>query len=105
MASEINKIIGNKPLECYLLIAKHSANFLKGEESIAFLEKSASIAKEISADEIYLKTQAEIGYLHLYNQKYEKALENIKPWIDWLIKNDTEISLDDMANYLFVIRS
>ena len=101
MASEINNIIGNKPLECELLIAKHSANFLKGEESIAFLEKSASIAKEISADEIYLETQAEIGYLHLYNQKYEKALENIKPWIDWLIKNDTEISLDDMANYLF----
>ena len=38
--------------------SKTFSKFLKGE-GLAFFEKSASIAKEISADEIYLETQAD----------------------------------------------
>ena len=105
MASEVNYKIGNKIFECELLISKHLANYLKGEKSLDLLEKAASIAEEISADELYLKTQAQIGNIHLYNQKYEKALEHLKPWIDWLIENDKDISLDDMANYLVCLKA
>ena len=105
MASEINNKIGNKILKCEFLLSKHLVKFLKGEESLDLLEKAASIAKEIGADEQYLNAQAEIGILHFYNEEYEKALEYLKPRMDWLIEKDEYISLYTMSNYLFCLKA